>query len=131
MPPGRENNEESSQREPFGARWTGALAVGLFCYILAAIGIIFVDGDGGPFFDVFNLFSDSPANLAVVILAAVAARKAADPAVRRTWQFLTAAIAIYSIGNLLNSTYWLFGVDPFPSATCFSSGSIRSCSQQS
>ena len=21
----------------------------------------------------------------------------------------------YSIGNLLNSTYWLFGVDPFPS----------------
>jgi diguanylate cyclase (GGDEF)-like protein/PAS domain S-box-containing protein len=115
MPPGRENNEESSQREPFGARWTGALAVGLFCYILAAIGIIFVDGDGGPFFDVFNLFSDSPANLAVVILAAVAARKAADPAVRRTWQFLTAAIAIYSIGNLLNSTYWLFGVDPFPS----------------
>ena len=115
MPPGRENREENSDREPFGARWTGALAVVLFCYILAAIGTIFVDGDNGPFFEVFNLFSDAPANLAVVVLALVAARRATDPAVRLTWQYLTAAIAIYSIGNLLNSTYWLFGVDPFPS----------------
>ncbi|MGE0466626.1 MAG: putative bifunctional diguanylate cyclase/phosphodiesterase [Steroidobacteraceae bacterium] len=115
MPPGRESSEGSSHREPFGARWTGALAVGLFCYIVAAIGMIFVAGDGGPFYDVFNLYSDSPASIAVAILAAVAARNATDPAVRRTWQYLAAATAVYSIGNLLNSTYWLFGVDPFPS----------------
>ena len=115
MPPGRVSSEESSHREPFGARWTGALAVGLFCYILAAIGMIFVDGDGGPFYDVFNLYSDSPASIAVAILAAVAARNATDLAVRRTWQYLAAATAVYSVGNLLNSTYWLFGVDPFPS----------------
>ena len=115
MLPGRENSEGKSHREPFGARWTGALAVGLFFYIVVAIGLIFVDGDGGPFFDIFNLYSDSPASIAVAILAAIAARKATDPAVRRTWQFLAAATAVYSIGNLLNSTYWLFGVDPFPS----------------
>ena len=115
MPPGRESSEKSSHREPFGARWTGALAVGLFCYILAAIGMILVNGDGGPFNDVFNLYSDSPASIAVAVLAAVAARNATDLAVRRTWQYLAAATAVYSIGNLLNSTYWLFGVDPFPS----------------
>ena len=115
MPPGRESSEGSSHREPFGARWTGALAVGLFCYILAAIGMILVNGDGGPFNDVFNLYSDSPASIAVAVLAAVAARNATDLAVRRTWQYLAAATAVYSIGNLLNSTYWLFGVDPFPS----------------
>jgi len=115
MPPGRESSEGNSHREPFGARWTGALAVGMFFYILVAILMIFVDGNGGPFFEVFNLYSDSPASISVAILAAVAARNATDPAVKRTWRFLAAATAVYSIGNLLNSTYWLFGVDPFPS----------------
>ena len=38
-----------------------------------------------------------------------------DPAARRTWWLLTAALGVYSVGNLLHSTYWLFGIDPFPS----------------
>ena len=28
---------------------------------------------------------------------------------------MTAALGVYSVGNLLNSTYWLFDRDPFPS----------------
>ena len=36
-------------------------------------------------------------------------------AVRRTWWWLTAAIVVYTLGNLQNSTSWLFGIDPFPS----------------
>jgi diguanylate cyclase (GGDEF)-like protein/PAS domain S-box-containing protein len=115
MPPGHKNSEGNPHREPFGAGWTGALAVGLFFYIVVAIGVIFIDGNGGRFFDVFNLYSDSAASIAVAVLAAIAAHNATDPAVRRTWQYLAAATAVYSIGNLLNSTYWLFGADPFPS----------------
>ena len=45
----------------------------------------------------------------------MAARRATTPAVRRTWWYLTAAIVVYTLGNLQNSTYWLFGLDPFPS----------------
>ena len=51
----------------------------------------------------------------MAVLTGAAARGSADPAARRTWWLLTAALGVYSIGNLLNSTYWLFGVDPFPS----------------
>jgi diguanylate cyclase (GGDEF)-like protein/PAS domain S-box-containing protein len=119
MPPGLEISESRLQREPFGAGWTGALAAGLFLYTLAAILMIFIEGGGGPLAQVFNLYSDSPASIGAAILAAAAARHALDPAVRRTWQFLTASLAVYSVGNLLNSTYWLFGVDPFPSVGDF------------
>src|ERR687897_399786 len=44
-----------------------------------------------------------------------AGKQATDPSGRRTWLWLAASIAVYSVGNLLNSIYWLFGVDPFPS----------------
>ena len=52
--------------------------------------------------------------MGVTILAAAAARASSDVAARRAGP-LTAALGVYSIGNLLNSTYWLFDVDPFPS----------------
>ena len=29
--------------------------------------------------------------------------------------FLGASLTVYSIGNLQNSIYWVFGIDPFPS----------------
>jgi len=114
MPPGPESSEGQLQREPFGAGWTGGLTVALFFYALLAVLALFVDG-GGRFFEIFNLYSDSPLSIGGTILAAAAARQARDLAVRRTWLFLAASLAIYSVGNLLNSTYWLFGVDPFPS----------------
>ncbi|MEQ1801842.1 MAG: EAL domain-containing protein [Gammaproteobacteria bacterium] len=71
--------------------------------------------DGGRALQVFNLYSDSPASLATVVLGTAAARHAVDPAVRRTWWLLTTALGVYLVGNLLNSTYWLFDRDPFPS----------------
>ena len=115
MGPGPDTSDGVSRREPFGAGWTGALTVGLLVYILFAIVMIFVGRTDGPVFEVFSLYCDAPACIAAVILAAVAARRATSPAVRRAWWYLTAAIGVYTLGNLQNSTYWLFGLDPFPS----------------
>jgi diguanylate cyclase (GGDEF)-like protein/PAS domain S-box-containing protein len=115
MSPARLSSDCISQREPFGAGWTGMLAFGLFAYIVLAILISFLDHSGGRLFEVFNLYCDAPACIVAVVLAGVAARKATAPAARRTWWWLTASIGIYTLGNLQNSTYWLFGVDPFPS----------------
>jgi len=115
MSPIREHSEATTAREPFVARWTGAFAVGLFIYIPITLLLTFSEGTGGPAFEVFKLYSDFPASLGSAILAAAAAWKSAEPAVRRTWTFLATAIGVYTVGNLLNSTYWMFGVDPFPS----------------
>ncbi len=121
MSPAGVSSQGTATREPFFARWTGVLAVGLFLYIPITLLLTFGEGPGGPLFEIFRLYSDSPASIGAAILAAIAAWKATDPAVKRTWTFLATAIGVYSIGNLLNSTYWLFGVDPFPSVgdVCF------------
>src|SRR5688572_4168019 len=116
MPPAGNSAEASPEREPFLARWTGVLAIGLFIYIPVTLLLTFaVDGKGGQAFEIFKLYSDFPASLGSAVLAIVASRRAADATVRRAWAFLGAAVSVYTVGNLLNSTYWVFGVDPFPS----------------
>jgi len=115
MSSGREISDAVIIPEQFRSGWTGALTVGLFVYILVAILLILIDGSGGPVLEIFNLYSDSPASIGVAVLAAAAARGSSDPATRRTWWLLAAALGAYSTGNLVHSTYWLFGVDPFPS----------------
>jgi diguanylate cyclase (GGDEF)-like protein/PAS domain S-box-containing protein len=115
MSPVLETIEEKPEREPFVAGWTGAVVVGLFIYIVVTLFLTFGEGSGGPGFEFFKLFSDFPASVGSAFLATVAAWKAAEPAVKRTWSFLAATMWVYTAGNLLNSTYWLFGVDPFPS----------------
>jgi diguanylate cyclase (GGDEF)-like protein/PAS domain S-box-containing protein len=115
MSPAGDHREALPEREPFAAHWTGTLAVGLFIYIPITLLLTFAEGTGGPAFEIFKLFSDFPASLGSAVLATVAARHATDPAVKRTWAFLAAAISVYTVGNLLNSTYWVFGIDPFPS----------------
>ena len=102
-------------RQPFAAAWTGWLAVGLAVYVLSAILLTNAGPGTGPALEFFTLFSDAPASIVTAILAAAAAHGAQDPPSRRTWQLLAASLAVYSVGNLLNSTYWYFGRDPFPS----------------
>ena len=72
---------------------------------------MFVDGKGGRLLDLFNLYSDSPASIGVTILAGAAARGSTDRPRAALW-LLAAALGVYSVGNLLHSTYWLFGIDP-------------------
>jgi diguanylate cyclase (GGDEF)-like protein/PAS domain S-box-containing protein len=114
MSPNPESAEEISPREPFAAGWTGILTIALIVYILGAILALFLEGDE-PLPEIFTLFNDFPVGLGAALMAFLAARRASDPAARRTWKFLATSIAVYSVGNLLNSIYWVFGVDPFPS----------------
>jgi len=115
MFPRRQTGDGVPRREPFSSGWTGAVSVALFIYIPLAVLLILVDSRGSRVVEIFNLYSDSPASIGAAILAAAAARGSSDPAARRTWSLLTAALCVYSVGNLLHSTYWLLGVDPFPS----------------
>ena len=66
-----DTTEARPDREPFVARWTGALAVGLFIYIPITLLLTFGDGSGGPAFEVFKLFSDFPASLGSAMLKAM------------------------------------------------------------
>src|SRR5512135_1351133 len=115
MSPGPQITDVAVPREAFHSGWSGAVTLALFAYVAVAILAILLDGQASRALEVFNLYSDSLASVGVAVLAAAAARGSEDAATRRTWWFLTAALSVYSIGNLLHSTYWLFGVDPFPS----------------
>ena len=115
MSPGRDAIDVMTEPEPFGSGWTGAVSIALFAFVALAILVNLFGGMGGRVVEVFNLYSDSVASIAVAILAGAAARGSSNPAARRTWWLLTAALGAYSAGNLLHSTYWLFDVDPFPS----------------
>ena len=66
-------------------------------------------------FEIFSLFSDVPTYAGATLLAAIAARRSPAPQARRVWQLLTASLIVYNTGNVLNSIYWYFGHDPFPS----------------
>ena len=114
MSPGPHTNE-GRKRERFISSWTGATVVALLAYTVVAILLTFVDAQGSRALEIINLYSDSPPSIVAAVLAAAAARGSSNPAARRTWWFLTAALASYGTGNLLHATYWLFGVDPFPS----------------
>jgi len=115
MQQGPHQNVVKEKREPFMAGWTGRVTVALFAYTLVAILLTFVDGEGSRAYEIFTLYSDAPPSILAAVLAAAAARGSVDPAAKRTWWLLAAAIASYTIGNLVHATYWLFDIDPFPS----------------
>ena len=73
MSPAGQSPDARPEREPFVARWTGALAVGLFIYIPITLLLTFSEGTGGPAFEVFKLYSDFPASIGSALLATVAA----------------------------------------------------------
>ena len=115
MPSVQSVSAPGAPRQPFFGGWTGGLTLLISLYVVAAILLNGPDADASPVLRVFRLFSDTPAGVVTVILAAAAARSATDPALGRIWRLVATALGIYCVGNLLNSIYWLFGRDPFPS----------------
>ncbi len=102
-------------RVGFADGWTGALAIGTFGYVLAAIFITVADLPSSPGLDFYRLVSDQPAAFAVALLAIVAARQAQQPSARKTWKFIAAAIVTYNVGNLIDAYLRIADLTPFPS----------------
>ncbi len=100
---------------PFASGRIGQLTLGLLAYVALAIAATVLDEGASRALEVFNLYSDSIASVLTAFLAFTAARGSRDAAARRVWLLLGAALASYSVGNLIHSTYWLFDRDPFPS----------------
>ena len=84
-------------------------------YVAAAIYVTVAGFEPSPALDFYLLLSDVPASFAAAWLAIVAARSAHQPAARRTWKFLSAAIVTYIIGNLIDFYYRAAEIESFPS----------------
>ena len=102
-------------RVGFADGWTGAVAIGTIAYVAAAIWFTLSDLPPSPALDFYRLISDQPAAFAATLLAIVAARSAQQPAARRTWKFLAAAIVTYNLGNLIDAFLRIADLTPFPS----------------
>ena len=102
-------------RVGFADGWTGAVAIGVIVYIAAAIYVTVAGFESTPALDFYLLVSDQPAAIAAAVLAIVAARTTAQPAARRTWRFLAAALVTYIIGNLIDAFLRIADLTPFPS----------------
>ena len=102
-------------RVGFADGWTGAVAIGVMVYVAAAIYVTVAGFEPSPALDFYLLLSDVPASFAAAWLAIVAARSAHQPAARRTWRFLSAAIVTYIIGNLIDFYYRVAEIESFPS----------------
>ncbi len=102
-------------RVGFADGWTGALAIGTIIYVAAAIWFTMVDLPTSPALDFYRLLSDQPAAFAAALLAIVAMRSAQQPAARKTWLFLAAAIVTYNLGNLVDAFLRIADLTPFPS----------------
>jgi diguanylate cyclase (GGDEF)-like protein/PAS domain S-box-containing protein len=103
----------------FADGWTGAVAIGVLVYVAAAIWVTMASLPHSPALDLFRLVSDQPAAIAAALLAIMAARTTQQPAARKTWQFLAAAIVTYNLGNLVDAYLRIAGLTPFPSLADF------------
>ena len=103
----------------FADGWTGAVAIGVIAYVLAAIWVTVSGLPPSPALDFYRLVSDQPAAVAAALLAIVAARTTRQPAARRTWKFLAAAIVTYNLGNMVDAYLRIADLTPFPSLADF------------
>ncbi len=102
-------------RVGFADGWTGAVAIGVIVYVAAAIFVTVAGFPPSPGLDFYLLLSDWPCSMAAALLAIVAARKTSQPAARRTWQFLAAALVVYNAGNLIDFYLRVRDLTAFPS----------------
>jgi diguanylate cyclase (GGDEF)-like protein/PAS domain S-box-containing protein len=99
----------------FADGWTGAVAIGVIIYVVAAIWVTVSSLSPSPALELYRLVSDQPAAIAAALLAIVAARTTRQPAARRTWKFLAAAIVTYNLGNIVDAYLRIADLTPFPS----------------
>jgi diguanylate cyclase (GGDEF)-like protein/PAS domain S-box-containing protein len=94
--------------------WVDRLVIAFAVYV--AIGAVWMlSRAGGPKVIYYvGLFYKMPAELVALAVAAPTARRMASGPLRSAWGALTAALALYFIGDLIGLVFWLLGRDPFP-----------------
>ena len=94
--------------------WLGRLLLVLIVYV-AVLSAWLVTGAGGPqVIHYVALLSASPAAAVPIIMSVTAARYTAADSRRMAWKFVSAALALYFIGDQIGVCAWLLGRDPFP-----------------
>ena len=106
-------------RVGFADGWTGAVAIGVILYVAMATWVTMARLPPSAALDFYRLVSDQPAAIAAALLAIIAARTTRQPAARKTWQYLAAAIVTYNLGNLVDAFLRIAGLTPFPSLADF------------
>ncbi len=94
--------------------WADKLLVGLIVYV-AAGSVWMLTGVGGEGITHYvGLLSDVPANFACAMITAGAARHVPRGPQRTAWIWLSIALILYMFGNVIATSGWLHGYDPFP-----------------
>jgi diguanylate cyclase (GGDEF)-like protein/PAS domain S-box-containing protein len=95
-------------------RWIDILFAGLVTYV-AICALWMLTGLGGEKIRHYvGLLADAPALLVAVVIAVVAARRLPPGAPRAAWRCLSAALALYLVGESIGVNAWLHDRDPFP-----------------
>src|SRR5579862_9732376 len=95
-------------------RWIDTLCVGLAIYV-AFCATWMLTGAGGPVaMRYVGLLADVPPLSVSTILAAAAAHGLPAGPRRTAWRCITAALALYLVGEAIGVIQWLRGHDPFP-----------------
>ncbi|HVS76300.1 MAG TPA: diguanylate cyclase, partial [Steroidobacteraceae bacterium] len=99
--------------------WVNRLATALAVYVLVGAAWM-LSGAGGPRVIFYvGLTYKLPAALAFISVAAATARRMNPGPLRSAWWSLTAALALYFIGDFIGLVSWLVGLDPFPGPSDF------------
>jgi diguanylate cyclase (GGDEF)-like protein/PAS domain S-box-containing protein len=99
--------------------WVNQLLVAFAIYV--AIGAAWMlSGAGGTKVTFYvGLYYKDLAEVVAIVVSAATARRMAPGALRSAWWSLTAALALYFIGDCMGVVFWLEGRDPFPSPADF------------
>jgi len=99
--------------------WLDRLLIALAIYIAGGTAWMLSGAGGTRFiFYVGLYYQDAAEVLCLIVVAATARRMAAGP-LRSAWWSLTAALALYLIGDGIETISWTLGRDPFPGPDCF------------
>jgi diguanylate cyclase (GGDEF)-like protein/PAS domain S-box-containing protein len=95
-------------------RWIDTLCVGLVVYVTICAVWMLTGWGGERVRHYVGLLADWPALFVSVVVAVVATRRLPAGAPRTAWACLSAALALYLVGESIGVNSWLHGRDPFP-----------------
>ena len=100
-------------------RWVDRLLFGMIVYVVV-FAVWMLTGFGGARVTHYvGLLGDAPSNLISVTIGVAAARRSPRGDQRTAWTWLSGALVLYLVGNIIAISGWLLGHDPFPGPADF------------